>query len=190
MTTKVTRRHVIATLTTTSVLLCPALLNAQTVPQPDWGDIATDKPLGETVLVNVAAGPAAVDVSALQPGEVAVIARPTDDAAYTSTGMVQYIAVHRRTDDQIAFGGQNDRAGTVQDPAFFVVNLLCTHRGKAIGITGNPEAPFACTDRGSRHSSVYNAVGFGVSGASEDEYLSIPDYTLTIDGDTVTVALA
>ena len=189
MTIVVTRRHVIATIASSSVVLCPAVLNAQTVPEPDWGEVPYDKPLGETQLVEVAAGPAEVDVSALQAGEVAVIARPTDDEEYAATGMIQYIAVLRRTDDQIAFGAENDREGTVQDPRFFVVNLLCSHRGKAIGITGNPDAPFACTDRRGRHGSIYNSVGFGIAGASEDEFLSIPDYTLTANGDQVTVAI-
>ncbi len=174
---KISRRHVITTLTSTSVLLCPALLNAQTV-DIDWDGVPTDKPLGEDQLIALAAGPAEVDISALQPGEVAVVARPTEDEAYASTGNMQYVAVMRRTDDQMAFGQTNDRDGTVQDPAYFVVNLLCSHRGKAIGLTGDPGVPFACTDRRGRHGSNYDAAGFGVAGASEGEYLSIPDYTL------------
>ena len=187
---KLTRRHVLTTMTSTTVLLCPAILNAQTDLSIEWEGIPDDRPIGEDRLIDVAAGPAEVDVTDLQPGEVAVIARPTDDPEYANTGMIQYIAVHHRTDAQIAFGAANDRDGTFQDPAYFVVNLLCTHRGKAVGLTGNPEAPFACTDRGSRHSSVYNATGFGVSGASEDEYLSIPDYTSQISDPQVVLQLA
>ncbi|PJI85409.1 hypothetical protein BC777_3411 [Yoonia maricola] len=186
---KMTRRHVITTLSTSAVLLCPAILNAQTNVDEDWADIPDDTPIGQDRLIEVGSGPADVDVSELQPGEVAVIARPTDDEAYSATGMTQYIAVHRRTADQIAFGAANDRDGTVQNPEYFVVNLVCSHRGKAIGITGNPEAPFACTDRGDRHSSIYDASGFGVSGASEDEYLSIPTYTIAADGGQVVVSL-
>lgn len=187
---KMTRRHVITTISTSAVLLCPALLNAQTNIDEEWADIPDDKPIGEDRLITVAAGPAEVDVSELQPGEVTVIARPTTDEEFSATGMMQYVGVHRRTADQIAFGTVNDREGTVQNPEYFVVNLLCTHRGKAIGLTGDPEAPFACTDRGSRHSSVYNATGFGVSGASEGEYLSIPEHTISSDGSQVIVALA
>ncbi len=187
---KMTRRHVITTISTSAILLCPAILNAQTNIDEDWADIPDDRPIGEDQLITLAEGSAEVDVSELQPGEVAVIARPTTDEEFSATGLVQYVAVHRRTADQVAFGEANDRDGTVQNPEYFVVNLLCSHRGKAIGITGNPEAPFACTDRGSRHSSVYDASGFGVSGASEDEYLSIPDYTITADGDQVVVLLA
>lgn len=183
-----TRRHVIATLTGSAVLLCPAILNAQATPLDleGWEGIPYDKPLGQAQTIDVDADAAEIEISALQPGEVAVIARPTTNEAYAATGMIQYIAVHHRTADQIA--AAKDRDGTVQDPAYFVVNLLCTHRGKAIGITGNPEAPFACTDRRGRHSSVYDVSGFGVSGASEDEYLSIPNYTLSV-GDNVVLQL-
>ncbi len=187
---KMTRRHVIATVSSSAVLLCPALLNAQTDIDTEWAEIPDDRPIGETNLINVDAGPAQVDVSELQPGEVAVIARPTTDEAYSGTGMIQYVAVHRRTADQIAFGEANDREDPLQNPEYFVVNLVCTHRGKAIGITGNPDAPFACTDRGDRHASVFDASGFGVSGASEDEYLSVPDYTLTSADGSVVVQLA
>ncbi len=183
------RRHVITTISSTAVMLCPAILNARTV-EVDWGGIPTTEPIGQNQTLTVGAGPATVEISALQPGEVAVIARPTDDANYSSTGMTQFIAVHRRTPEQIAFGEANDPAGSVQNPAYFVVNLLCTHRGKAIGLTGDPAAPFACTDRGSRHSSVYDASGLGVSGASEDERLSTPEHTLAVDGETVVLTLA
>ncbi len=185
---KLTRRNVIAIVPSSTLLLCPAILNAQTVDL-DWDDVPTTEPIGQDKLMTVAAGPASIDVSDLEPGQVAVIARPTEDEAYASTGMTQYVAVHRRTDAQIAFGEANDRPGTVADPAYFVVNLLCTHRGKAIGMTGNPDVPFACTDRRGRHSSNYDASGFGVAGASEGEYLSIPSYTLT-NGTQVVLELA
>lgn len=186
---KMNRRHVITTISSSAILLCPALLNAQTNLDEAWADIPDDKPIGEDRLITVAAGSAEIDVSELKPGEVTVIARPTTDAEFSATGMIQYIAVHRRTAEQIAFGTANDRDGTVQDPEYFIVNLLCSHRGKAIGLTGNPDAPFACTDRGSRHSSVYNAAGFGVSGASEAEFLSIPDYTISANGGQVVITL-
>ena len=187
---KMTRRQVVALIPSSTVLLCPAILNAQTNIDDEWADIPTNTPIGETYLVNVPEGPAEVDVSALLPGEVTVIARPTADEQYASTDMVQYIAVHHRTPAQIAYGEENDRDGTVQDPAYFVANLVCTHRGKAIGITGNPDAPFACTDRSRRHSSVFDATGLGVSGASDGEYLSIPDYQLDISDEAVVLRLS
>ena len=58
---KLTRRHVMATLTSSAVMLCPAILNAQTV-DIDWGDIPTTTPVGQKTLLNVDAGPAQVDV--------------------------------------------------------------------------------------------------------------------------------
>ena len=185
---KVSRRNVIAMISTSSVMLCPALLNAQTVDL-DWDDIPTTAPVGEDKLIAVAAGAARIDVTDLEPGQVAVIARPNDDPKFSSTGNTEYIAVMRRTSDQMAFGAANDRAGTVQNPEYFVVTLVCTHRGKAVGITGNADVPFACTDRGGRHSSNYDAAGFGVSGASEGEHLSIPDYSISV-GDQVMIELA
>ena len=187
---KLTRRNVIVKLTGTgAALMCPAILNAQTVDL-EWDGIPTTTPVGQDRLINVDAGASAVEISALQAGEVAVIARPTTDETYSSTGMIQYIAVHHRTADQIAFGEANDQEGTVQNSTYFVVNLVCDHRGKAIGITGDPNVPFACTDRGSRHSSNYNASGIGVSGASAGDSLSFPDYTLAVDGDQIVLQLA
>ncbi|APX12900.1 hypothetical protein [Tateyamaria omphalii] len=177
---KLTRRHVIARLTgATTALFCPAILNAQTNLARDWGDIPTDQPIGEDRLIEVAPGLAEIDLTELRPGEIAVIARPTDDPEYSETGMTQYVAVHHRTEDQIAFGEANDREGTVQDPRYFVVNLLCTHRGSAVGLTGDPLAPFACTDQRERHASVFDVTGMGVAGASQDEYLSVPDHMVT-----------
>ena len=185
-----TRRHVIASFTGTAVSLCPAILNAQSIPEPDWGDIPTTAPVGQTSLVDLPAGPASLDVSTLQAGEVAVVGRPNSSDAYSATGNVQYVAIMRRTDEQIAFGQANDPAGAVQDPRYFVVELVCTHRGKAIGLTGNPAAPFACTDRGSRHSSFFDASGLHVAGAGDTRHLPVPQYTLAMDGDQVVVNLA
>ena len=47
---KLSRRHVIATLSASSVLLCPALLNAQVTH--DWGgDVPENVPLGQDQLL-------------------------------------------------------------------------------------------------------------------------------------------
>ena len=176
---KLSRRHVIATLSASSVLLCPALLNAQVTH--DWGgDVPENVPLGQDQLLMLGAGPASVEVTALAPGQVAVLGRPTTDPEYSGTDMIQYVAVMRRTDAQVAFGAPNDRTGTVQDPRYYVANLVCPHRGKALGITGNPDAPFACTDQGRRHGSIFDATGFGIAGASDTEYMSIPSYAMEI----------
>ncbi|MEL6584849.1 MAG: hypothetical protein AAFQ36_13550 [Pseudomonadota bacterium] len=184
-----TRRHVLMTAAGSALTLCPAILNAS-VELDAWETLPDDTPVGYDKLMSVEAGPATVEISDLMPGDVAVIARPTDDPEYAATGMIQYIAVHVRTDEQIAFGAENDPAGATQDQRFFVVNLVCTHRGKAIGITGDPSAPFACLDRGRRHSSVYNASGLGIGGASEGDQLSIPAYTIADADGLITLEIA
>lgn len=182
---KLSRRHVIATMSGSIVSLCPAILNAQTLPAiPEWADIPTTEPAGTDQIIMVETGAASVDITDLSAGEIAVIGRPTTDEAYTATNMVQYVAVHRRTADQIAAAEGTERSGE-----YFVVNLLCSHRGKAIGLTGDPAVPFACTDRGGRHSSNYDVTGFGIAGASEDEFLSIPDHTIDT-GDQIVLQLA
>ena len=182
---RLTRRHVLTTMTASSVMLCPALLNAQA----DWGNISTSEPIGQDQLLTVDAGTSEIEISGLEPGQVAVVARPNEAGDYTSTGGIQYIAVMRRTDAQIAFGQANDRDGAVQDVGYLVVNLVCPHRGKAVGITGNPDMPFACTDRGSRHSSDFNASGLGVAGASDGDWMSFPSYSIAASGASVVLTL-
>ena len=185
---RITRRNVLTTITGTGgALLCPAILNAQQAL--DW-DGPTTTPVGQDQLIEAAAGPVTVEVSGLAPGDVAVIARPSDDDKFSATGNIHYVAIHHRTDAQVAFGEANDRDGSVQDPRYMVVDLVCPHRGKAIGFTGNPDAPFACTDRGRRHSSDFDASGFGTAGASQGEYLSIPSYTIEASGNDVMITLA
>lgn len=178
---QLTRRNVIATLSGSAVLLCPKILTAQEIDLSAWNDIPTNVPIGQSSLVQLDAGPAEIDISTLQPGEVAVVARPTTNSDYERTDMIEYIGILRRTEAQIEFGAANDRAEMIKDPRYLVVDLLCPHRGKAVGITGDANRPFACTDRGGRHSSEFSASGEGVAGASEGEdWLSAPDYTLTV----------
>ena len=186
---KLSRRHVLATLTSSTVMLCPALLNAQGTIDMDWADVPTAAPIGQDKLMELPAGPVEVDISDLAPGEVAVIARPNSADTYSATGSVQYIGVHRRTDDQIAFGAANDREGTVKDPRFFVADLVCPHRGKAIGFTGDPAVPFACTDRGRRHGSNFDASGLGVGGASDGDPMVIPAYEIIDSGGIIVLSL-
>lgn len=180
---KLTRRNVIKTIVSGgAVMLCPSLLKAQELSLDDWEDISTEEPIGQSSLVIVEAGPAELDITTLEEGEVAVIARPTEDDHYGDTGMKQYVAVLRRTEAQIAYGEEHDQADSVKDPRFFVVDLLCPHRGSAIGITGDEDRPFACTDRRGKHGSEFTVSGEGVAGASADrDWLMIPDYTLEIE---------
>jgi hypothetical protein len=189
---KLTRRNVIKTIASGgAVTLCPSLLKAQSLNLDAWDDIPTTEPIGQTALVTLEAGPAEIDISTLKTGEVTVVARPTDDPNYSDTGMMQYVGILRRTDAQIAYGNTHDKPGSVQDSRFFVTDLLCPHRGNAIGITGSEDRPFACTDRRSRHRSEFTASGEGVAGASEGEdWLFIPDYTLEIVEDNGSIKSA
>ena len=179
---KLSRRNVIKTIASGgAVTLCPSLLKAQNLNLDAWDDIPTTEPIGQTSLVTLEAAPAEIDISTLAPGEVAVVARPTENVDYSDTGMMQYVGILRRTDAQIAYGNTHDQPGAVQDPRFFVTDLLCPHRGSAIGFTGDENRPFACTDRGRRHRSEFTASGEGVAGASEGEdWLIIPNYTLDL----------
>lgn len=187
---KLTRRHVIATMTSSAVTLCPAILKAQTTADlSSWSGTPTTEPIGQDQLITLAAGPAEVDITALGAGEVAVIARPSDSDDHSSTGMTQYVGVLRRTVEQVAYGAANDRDGTVMDENYLVVELTCPHRGKAVGITGDPNAPFACTDRGNRHSSDFDASGMGVAGASKGDPMVIPAYSIAV-GSKVVLTLA
>ncbi|MEM1102035.1 MAG: hypothetical protein AAGH73_10980, partial [Pseudomonadota bacterium] len=121
------------------------------------------------------------------PGEVAVLARPSSEGMFSGTGGIQYVAVHHRTAAQQAAASGGAAA---QNPQYLVVNLVCTHRGAAIGITDDPSRPFACTRLGSRHGSVYDVSARGVAGAADDsDVLSVPAYTLSTGG-AVTIELA
>lgn len=187
---RLSRRHVLTTMTGTAIFLCPAVLTAQGNIDSEWADVPTTAPIGQDKLLELSEGPAEVDISDLAPGEVAVIARPNSADTYASTGATQYVAVLRRTDAQIAFGQANDTAGSVKDPRFFVADLVCPHRGKAIGFTGDPDVPFACTDRGNRHSSNFNASGMGIGGASDGDPMTIPDYEIAESGGAIVLTLA
>lgn len=182
----ITRRNVILTMTGTAISLCPAVLNAQAA-EFDWGeDVPTNTPRGEDQMVMLAVGETDVDISALTPGQVAVVGRPTEDPEYSNTDQIQYVAVLRRTDAQAAQGAPD--AATL-DPRFYVANLVCPHRGYAIGMTGLEDAPFACTKRGSRHGSVFNAGGLGVAGKSSGDLLSVPTYAIAESGGQIVLTL-
>ncbi|MGR3466257.1 MAG: hypothetical protein ACU0CI_00135 [Shimia sp.] len=184
-----TRRHVIAQIGGAGLVLCPAVLNAQTIAL-SWPDGTDDEtPVGQARTVEISGAGETVDVSDLMPGEVAVLSMPSDDPTWSGTNGIRYVAVHRRTEGQIASAEANARDGDTQNPAWFVAELVCPHRGAAIGITDDPDVPFACTRRSSRHGGNFDASGLGIAGGAEGDYMSVPGYDLTIDGDTVTVTL-
>lgn len=180
---KLSRRQVIATFSAATVTLCPAVLNAAVYGWPDG--YSDTEPQGAASTIEVSAGEA-VDITALEPGEMAVLSRANGAGEFTNTGGVQYVGVLHRTPDQIAAGAGG---AATQDDRYIVVNLVCPHRGYAIGLTDDPSTPFACTRTSGRHGSIFNAGAAAVGGATDEgELLSVPEYMLSV-GDTATIAL-
>lgn len=176
-----TRRHVIGSFAAAgAVAACPAALMAQAV---EWkGAISSESmPVGEDQLLDIGEGAVTVDIAAIMPGEVAVMKRATSDANYLNTGGMQYIALHRRTADQMAAAGGEE---------YYVFNMVCPHRGFAISLTTDPMRPFACNKQGGRHGSVFDAAGNGVAGASVGEALMSPAHSIAANGDAVTLTLS
>ena len=169
---KITRRHVIVTLASTATFLCPAVLNAATTADlSSWAAIPTDSPAGLSQILRLGIGPASIDISELKPGDVTVIARPDDSADYAGTGQTQFVAAMRKDKD------------------YLIVELTCPHKGKAIGLTGDPKVPFACTKRGRYHSSEFDSNGLGVAGKSSGDSMIFPEHKLTISYGKVVLEL-
>ena len=159
---KISRRQVIITLASSATFLCPAVLNAATTADlSSWANIPTDSPAGLSQILRLGSGPAKIDISELKAGDVTVISRPNNKADYSGTGQTQFIAAMRRDKD------------------YLIVELTCPHKGKAIGLTGDPNVPFACTDRGRYHSSEFDFNGVGVAGKSSGDPMVVPEHRLT-----------
>ncbi len=170
---KISRRHVIVSLASTATFLCPAVLNAATTADlTSWADIPTDSPVGLSRILRLNSGPASIDISALKPGEVTVIARPNDSDDYAGTGQTQFVAAMRKDND------------------YLIVELTCPHKGKAIGLTGDPKVPFACTKRGRYHSSEFDSNGLGVAGKSSGDPMIVPEHKLSSSNGKVVLELA
>ena len=169
---KISRRHVIVTLASSTAFLCPAVLNGATSTDlSSWANIPTDSPAGLTEILRLGKGPASIDISELKPGDVTVIARPNDSADYAGTGQTQFVAAMRRDKD------------------YLIVELTCPHKGKAVGLTGDPEVPFACTKRGTHHSSEFDSNGLGVAGKSSGDPMIIPEHKLNSSNGKVVLEL-
>ena len=169
---KISRRHVIVTIASTATLLCPAVVNAATSADlSGWANIPTDSPVGASKILQLGSGPASIDISELKPGDVTVIARPDDSADYAGTGQIQFVAAMRRDKD------------------YLIVELTCPHKGKAIGLTGDPKVPFACTKRGRHHSSEFDSNGLGVAGKSSGDPMIIPEHKLNSSNGKVILEL-
>ena len=145
---------------------------ATTSDLSNWANIPTESPAGLSQIVRLGSGPASIDISELKPGDITVIARPNDSADYAATGQTQFVAAMRR------------------DKNYLIVELTCPHKGKAIGLTGDPKVPFACTDRGRYHSSEFDSNGLGVAGKSSGDYMIVPEHKLTSSNGIVVLELA
>ncbi len=170
---KISRRQVIVTLASTTTFLCPAVLKAATSADlSGWANIPTDSPAGASEILRLGSGPASIDISELKPGNVTVIARPSNSADYAGTGQTQFVAVMRKDKD------------------YLIVELTCPHKGKAVGLTGDPKVPFACTKRGRYHSSEFDSNGLGVAGKSSGDLMIVPEHQLTSSNGKVMLELA
>ncbi len=170
---KISRRHVIATLASSTTFLCPAVLNAATSADlSGWVDIPTDSPPGLKKVLRLGSGPASIDISELKPGDITVISRPNDSVDYAGTGQIQFVAAMRRIKD------------------YLIVELTCPHKGKAVGLTGDPKVPFACTKRGRYHSSEFDSNGLGVAGKSSGDPMIVPEHKLTSSDGKVVLQLS
>ena len=159
---KISRRNVIVTLASGAAFLCPAVLKAATTADlSSWANIPTDSPAGLSKILQLGSGPASIDISELKAGDVTVISRPNNKADYAATGQTQFVAAMRRDKD------------------YLIVELTCPHKGKAVGLTGDPKVPFACTDRGRYHSSEFDFNGVGVAGKSSGDPMVVPEHRLT-----------
>ena len=170
---KISRRNVIVTLASTAAFLCPAVLKAATTADlSSWANIPTDSPAGLSKILQLNSGPASIDISELKAGDVTVISRPNNKADYAATGQTQFVAAMRRDKD------------------YLVVELTCPHKGKAIGLTGDPKVPFACTKRGRYHSSEFDSNGLGVAGKSSGDPMIVPEHKLNSSNGKVVLELA
>ena len=170
---KISRRHVIVTLASTAAFLCPAVLKAATTADlSSWANIPTDVPMGLKQVLRLENGPQSIYISQLKPADVSVIARPNESADYAGTGQTQFVAVMRRDKD------------------YLIVELTCPHKGKAIGLTGDPKVPFACTKRGRYHSSEFDSNGLGVAGKSSGDPMIVPEHKLNSSNGKVVLELA
>ena len=82
------------------------------------------------------------------------------------------------------------KAAMRKDKDYLIVELNCPHKGKAIGLTGDPNVPFACTKRGRYHSSEFDSNGLGVAGKSSGDPMIIPKHKLSSSNGKVVLELA
>ena len=128
-----------------------------------------DEPTGQSAILDLD-GDRAVDVAALNAGEMVVVA---------TAGT--YYGILRRTDAQIeaarASDGGNDPvadADRVLNPDYLVLDMACPHRACQVGYTGEAEDTFVCPC----HRSTFDASG-RVTKRPARENLAIPAYEIS-----------
>ena len=135
-----------------------------------------EAPIGETETIELGDA-SSVDVSALNPGELAVI---------MMNGT--FVGILRRTEDQQnaaaavegALSGETDADRTV-DAEYLVAELKCLHRGCYVAYTGESDRTFVCPC----HRTSFDAAGRVISGKTSR---SLPFIGHTIENGVVSFA--
>ena len=127
------------------------------------------EPTGQTAVLDLGDN-RAVDIAALNPGELAVVA--TADRFY---------GILRRTPEQIAAAeaseGERDPAvdgDRVVNREYLVVDTTCPHRGCQVGYRNETASPFLCPC----HRSSFDAAGRVVGGPARSN-LAVPPYEIS-----------
>ena len=122
-------------------------------------------PTGETEIIDLMDA-SAIDVSALQPGEMVVVWMNS-----TFVGIL-----HRTAEQQAAaaaeagaLSGESD-ADRVVDPAYLVAELKCLHRGCYVGYIDTPEAAFKCPC----HRTTFDTSGRVIKGKTDKSLPFVP----------------
>ena len=134
------------------------------------------EPIGQAQTIELGDA-TSVDVSALAPGELAVI-------VMNST----FVGILRRTEEQQAaaagsvgaVSGEAD-SDRVVDAEYLVAELKCLHRGCYVAYTGEAEMAFSCPC----HRTSFDSAGRVISGRTDK---SLPFIAHSVDGGVVTFA--
>ena len=138
---------------------------ALAVAVPGLAQAKGEVPTGETEIIDLMDA-SAIDVSALQPGEMVVVWMNR-----TFVGIL-----HRTAEQQAAaaaeagaLSGESD-ADRVVDPAYLVAELKCLHRGCYVGYIDTPEAAFKCPC----HRTTFDTSGRVIKGKTDKSLPFVP----------------
>lgn len=135
-----------------------------------------EEPIGQSQTIELGDA-TSVDVSALAPGELAVIVMNRT-----------FVGILRRTEDQQsaaaatvgALSGEAD-ADRVVDAEYLVAELKCLHRGCYVGYTGASDVAFACPC----HRTTFDPAGRVIKGKTAK---SLPFIAHSVKNGVVTFA--